>query len=666
MRNIGSLLIIGIFLLTGIMIDRVAAASGSQLNESTHSSSSASSRPANWSFEEWIKETPPRLRDQFMPRHPAPNKIQKRSGSFLVQDWASMIDSVWGPGGTFSEHEAIWQCYWDDVDETFAGFFGLDSAIWDTVWNRYWPEIEDTVSKGRLAAITNHANWQLEEQHSGMYDSDVFFTQPAPGVPILLTGGVAIDDPFGAGLTPLPDSSLLVYNAVPGHPLGLVPGDIVLGYDGQPWKDIFPALFDAELPFAASYHPGNTEAARTHGLLTAAGANWHLFDSIDVVKYSTNDTMRLPTSLLVGQNLSLFSTEQMEIPGVPMLDVTSGDVTTWGVVAGTNIGYIYSLGWFPRSDSALIVNEWLNAFDSLQNVHEVTGIIIDVRTNFGTNFDFTQILSYIFDDTLDLAGFDKRTAGGGHFDMEPGTGFVSVTDFDLKINGDPATYWNKPIALLTGPSASSGGDMFPLLLSFHPIFKVFGKPSASAFSTLGGSKTCDFTGWLQSRNSSIMYLKSDSGNYINRKSFPNPVDFPWVDFKEVWLTQQGVINGHDDVVDSALAWITSFDVDQDGLFNDSDNCPMVFNPAQEDLDSNGVGDSCCCVGTRGDANGDNSSTPNILDLNYLVNYLFRFGPPPGCPKEGNINSDVSPTANILDLNYLVNYIFRFGPAPGPC
>lgn len=76
---------------------------------------------------------------------------------------------------------------------------------------------------------------------------------------------------------------------------------------------------------------------------------------------------------------------------------------------------------------------------------------------------------------------------------------------------------------------------------------------------------------------------------------------------------------------------------------------------------------CCCVGTRGDANGDGSATPNILDLNFLVNFIFRLSGNPGpCLEESNVNGDSSPTPNILDLNMLINYIFRQGPAPGAC
>jgi hypothetical protein len=74
---------------------------------------------------------------------------------------------------------------------------------------------------------------------------------------------------------------------------------------------------------------------------------------------------------------------------------------------------------------------------------------------------------------------------------------------------------------------------------------------------------------------------------------------------------------------------------------------------------------CCCIGIRGDVNGDGDDA-NTLDLNFLVNYIFRgSGNPGGCPVESDVNSDGNP-ANILDLNFLVNRIFRGGPAPGPC
>ena len=74
--------------------------------------------------------------------------------------------------------------------------------------------------------------------------------------------------------------------------------------------------------------------------------------------------------------------------------------------------------------------------------------------------------------------------------------------------------------------------------------------------------------------------------------------------------------------------------------------------------------SSCCVGIRGDLNGDGIDA-NILDLTYAVDRIFRGGPPAACPEEGDVNSDGDPT-NILDLTFLVDRIFRGGPLPGSC
>jgi hypothetical protein len=63
----------------------------------------------------------------------------------------------------------------------------------------------------------------------------------------------------------------------------------------------------------------------------------------------------------------------------------------------------------------------------------------------------------------------------------------------------------------------------------------------------------------------------------------------------------------------------------------------------------------------GDINGD-FGTLNILDLNFLVNYIFRSGPLPSIPETGDLDG-AGGNPNILDLNLLVNYIFRSGVKP---
>ena len=70
----------------------------------------------------------------------------------------------------------------------------------------------------------------------------------------------------------------------------------------------------------------------------------------------------------------------------------------------------------------------------------------------------------------------------------------------------------------------------------------------------------------------------------------------------------------------------------------------------------------CCIGSRGDANGNGAV--NIQDLNYLVAYFFAGGPPPSCTEETDVNADIDIT--VLDLIHLVSYFFTGGSAPAAC
>ncbi|MCP4570641.1 MAG: hypothetical protein GY841_23910 [FCB group bacterium] len=70
-----------------------------------------------------------------------------------------------------------------------------------------------------------------------------------------------------------------------------------------------------------------------------------------------------------------------------------------------------------------------------------------------------------------------------------------------------------------------------------------------------------------------------------------------------------------------------------------------------------VTDDCC--DRPGDANGDESV--NIGDPVYLINYIFKSGPPPFCMNEGEANGDCA--VNIGDPVYIINYIFKSGPPP---
>ncbi|MGB2696683.1 MAG: glutaminyl-peptide cyclotransferase [Candidatus Zixiibacteriota bacterium] len=62
---------------------------------------------------------------------------------------------------------------------------------------------------------------------------------------------------------------------------------------------------------------------------------------------------------------------------------------------------------------------------------------------------------------------------------------------------------------------------------------------------------------------------------------------------------------------------------------------------------------------RGDVNGDLRVT--ISDVVYLINYLYKFGPPPYILQAGDVNCDNE--IDIIDAVYIVNYLFKSGPPP---
>ena len=72
----------------------------------------------------------------------------------------------------------------------------------------------------------------------------------------------------------------------------------------------------------------------------------------------------------------------------------------------------------------------------------------------------------------------------------------------------------------------------------------------------------------------------------------------------------------------------------------------------------------CCIGVRGNANGDAGQLVNVVDLTFLVAYLFQGGSAPPCKEEADVV--INNSVNVVDLVFLVSRLFQGGPPPPAC
>jgi len=462
-------------------------------------------------------------------------------GKHTFEEWREEVDRYWGPGMAPAEQLRVFDEAWAELDRNYGAFMNLEIDL-RALREKYRSEVEAGVSKGRLAAILNHLSFAMLDAHTVIMRRSVNWnTVIRSGTPMLVIGGWNNNASFGASLTPMPDGSLLVFRTGLAHPLGLEPGDLILGYDGVAWRDLYPQLLAAELPIRQLSSWGSTHRSMEHGLLISAGLNWHLFDTIDIRKAGSDEAVSLPTALLANQNQTVWGNEQLRVPGVQMPHFPSQDYISWGVVEGTRIGYIYVASW-RWEDQYRISEQWFEAIDELMHHHDTVGLIVDFRLNYGGYMlEAHDGYSLLFNERITNFSFDVRGNPDDHLDMVP---HPSFNKWLFTIPGDPATYYDKPIAVLTGPGAVSNGDWESLRMGYHPMVRTFGKPTNGAFTSSDFPDLGD--DWFFTKATGSGYLV-DGHRYLAHIGVQPDV--------EVWLERGDVVEGKDTVVEAAVRWI---------------------------------------------------------------------------------------------------------------
>ncbi len=450
-------------------------------------------------------------------------------------EWQKIIDDYWGPGDSYSRKLSVFNSF-ASYARTYFPAFAYSHLNWDSVAAYWRAKITDSTSRGAFHAIISKFMYSLDEWHAYAGDNTVWATPMSRGVPVAyFTNSDARH--FGAALTPMPDTSLLVYKVVPNHPLGLQPGDRILGYEGIPWPRLFEELTEAGI--GTDFLTGACPSAKEYYRLAFAGTFWHLFDTVDVVKYGTGQTVHLPTAPLIDLDRSdpFLHCEQLPIPGVPMPseDLLAG-VVTYGIVEGTNTGYIY----VRHQTSPQLPAQFNGAVHALENTD---GLIVDLRLDYGGSYGLmiglASLMSY-GDSTLifkmrrsasDLESIVTYSGGGSN----------------LSIPADAGTMYDRPIAVLVGPQTRSYGDISARQFAYVPGVRFFGKSPVGAYSGWWYSPGVSISGYTFWCPDVIEVDHRSPDVQLLNKEFP--VD------EDVWLTPDDVADGEDTVVKHALAWI---------------------------------------------------------------------------------------------------------------
>ena len=448
------------------------------------------------------------------------------------EEMRKRIDEFWGKAPEKPDRLEVFDKIWETLGAKYAGFV-TGNVDWDEIYSRYRPQVEKAESFGRFYYLMSSIYREIQDSHTFINSEKICMSaeedislNKRPPVFIMSTFKTNI----GACITVDENDQLLVYKVAQNNPAGLEPGDIIVGYDGKKWEDLLDMIFEWELPICGNNF--SSDEAQKFFQKRSVMANAHLFKFLNFKKYGSEEIVSYRTDDIQLVETGFKCTDQLPVENGPEIVETWAE-TSWGRLPDSNIGYIY----ITATDSDNSKFE-----EAVKELMDTDGLIIDERFNGGGWGAQAGVVALLFNEDVrgKLLSFN-RADSEDYLSMD----FYAEQFFIA----DPQTFYDKPIAVLVGPIAGSGGDIFPYLMSYHPKAKRFGMNTNGSFGSMKpwsismpDSAIVDFyLGYT------IVVIYDEDMNLMQGKAV-----YPEV---EVWFNQEDVRNGVDSVAQEAIDWI---------------------------------------------------------------------------------------------------------------
>ena len=358
--------------------------------------------------------------------------------------------------------------------------------------------------------------------------------------------------------------------------------------------------------------------------------------------------------------------------------------------------------------------EYYNGIDTIfefssgiynSNIVSITGtcginflpISSDTIPYFGLKFqlDSTMELDTLCIDSMPTAGFDNwiienstniRWSGDTYIEIGPSVptttsvinncsvGFAHTTyclPFALDFNAqadDPGIYSYRFIKLDGPGSVDSVTGIWTFEPDVSDIFTTFPLILTTIDDVCGSGEHTQLSSFICSTNVFV--------GYYTPPVYVVPQPYRYVAITDEELSIQLEIDNPYSFTEHSFDWYTSWQ-DPDPPGATIDNSTGIFRYTGQTSDTGlywvynviSLGNCSDTMGffiyhfedyTCGDLNHD--GTPgHILDLTWLVDFIFRGGPTPAPNEAGNMDCEAG--VNILDLVYIVDFIFRGGDSP---